>query len=291
MTIAMCYLSPEGVVFGADSTSTFKVPGLHFYNHNQKIFEVGQKGTLGLVTWGCGGLTGTSYRSLVAQYATELDASSDATVLDAVTRWVSIFYAKYVDDPSHKHFQMLIAKLPHVPGGNDPLARTQEEEQLVSLLRNHLIVGFCVGGRLKNGFTCSAFEMVFRPGEPAPAPVPIPMGHYGFWGVPDVIHRLFRGFAPELPAMLLSSGKWAGTEAELETLLGRLGVSHPTIPIRDAVDFVHSAIYTTIKTLKFSVAEQVCGGPIEVAVVTTDRDFRWVRHKAWDAAIRDGEPE
>lgn len=58
--------------------------------------------------------------------------------------------------------------------------------------------------------------------------------------------------------------------------------------MRDAVDYVHSCIYCTIKAMKFSNLSQVCGGPIEVAVITADRRFRWVRHKSWDAAIADG---
>jgi F420-0:gamma-glutamyl ligase len=43
-----------------------------------------------------------------------------------------------------------------------------------------------------------------------------------------------------------------------------------------------------IKTMKFSHMAPVCGGPVEIAVVTTDRKFRWVRHKQSDAAIGEG---
>ena len=35
----------------------------------------------------------------------------------------------------------------------------------------------------------------------------------------------------------------------------------------------------TIKTMKFSHMAPVCGGPVEIAVVTTDRKFRWVRQR------------
>lgn len=70
MTIAACYLSPEGVVFGADSTSTYNFTnGRHHFNYGQKIFEISdspETGTLALVTWGLGGLSVGSYRTLVA---------------------------------------------------------------------------------------------------------------------------------------------------------------------------------------------------------------------------------
>jgi len=57
MTIAACYVSPEGIVLGADSTASFNFGAMHYYNHNQKLFELGDGSTLGIVTWGLGSLT------------------------------------------------------------------------------------------------------------------------------------------------------------------------------------------------------------------------------------------
>jgi hypothetical protein len=63
------------------------------------------------------------------------------------------------------------------------------------------------------------------------------------------------------------------------------------LPIREAIDFVHACVSSTIKAMKFSTSlAQICGGPIEIAVITTDRRFRWVRHKDWDVAIAEGDP-
>jgi hypothetical protein len=60
------------------------------------------------------------------------------------------------------------------------------------------------------------------------------------------------------------------------------------LPIREAIDWVHASIYATIKMMKFSHLPPVCGGPVEIAVITTDKKFRWVRHKRFDAAIGEG---
>jgi hypothetical protein len=60
------------------------------------------------------------------------------------------------------------------------------------------------------------------------------------------------------------------------------------LPIREAIDWVYASIYPSIKTMKFSHLAPVCGGPVEIAVITTDRPFRWVRHKKLDAAILQG---
>jgi len=37
VTIAMCYVLHEGVVFGADSTTSNQSSGFHYFNHNQKL--------------------------------------------------------------------------------------------------------------------------------------------------------------------------------------------------------------------------------------------------------------
>src|SRR6266849_2312320 len=77
MTIAACYLSSEGVVFGADSTSTMFVAGPgpapggsdHHYNFTQKIFSIGQDSALAVTLWGLGNLGSVSHRTLVALFA------------------------------------------------------------------------------------------------------------------------------------------------------------------------------------------------------------------------------
>ena len=74
MTIAAVYLTPEGVVFGADSTASVNIPqfGMHFFNHTQKLFEVGENSSLGLITWGLGALGDISHRTMVAMLDDEL---------------------------------------------------------------------------------------------------------------------------------------------------------------------------------------------------------------------------
>src|SRR6202012_3769334 len=99
----------------------------------------------------------------------------------------------------------------------------------------------------------------------------IPMHSYAFWGVPNMIKRLIWGYDEHLEASILNSGNWTGTKADLLGLLETRKLDHAVLPLRDAVDFVNTCIYSTIKAMKFSNQAQVCGGPIEIAVVSTDR--------------------
>ena len=297
MTIAACYVSPEGVVLGADSTTTYSLGGApHYYNHSQKLFEVGEDSTLGVVTWGLGGLQISSHRTQVALLADQINKTKPQTVADIATLWTDQFWDAYNDPngaiaPIISNCKRLAAKTPFdaTKSPPDPTARTEIEERELQALSTGLVAGFCIAGYIPPNRSPGAFEVVFDPLRPKPTPTPRAAG-YWFWGAPNMIQRLLFGCDDRFKDSVLASGKWTGTRADLDALSAQHQLAHPIIPIRDAIDFVHAFIYSTIKAFKFSNYSQICGGPVELAVITTDRKFRWVRHKEWDAAITEGEP-
>jgi hypothetical protein len=103
MTIAACYLSAEGVVFGADSTTTMFVSGIgpgapgseHHYNFAQKVFQVGENSTLAMTMWGLGNLRTVSYRTLIAQFADSLVGQGAQSMADVANRWNQFFWTAY----------------------------------------------------------------------------------------------------------------------------------------------------------------------------------------------------
>ena len=102
----------------------------------------------------------------------------------------------------------------------------------------------------------------------------------------DIIPRVLYGCATESLVAILNTGKWTGTADELvEATVGSMLIQPVDLPLREAIDWVNTVIYTTIKAMKFSHFAPVCGGPIEIAVISTDRRFRWVRHKSFGDAI------
>lgn len=168
--------------------------------------------------------------------------------------------------------------------------RTTEEEAELQKLSNALFVGFAVVGYHLPDRTPSAQVLSYHPGMPEkPMPQSMRAGQIQWWGVPNFFTRLLVGIDGRILGDIQNSGKWTGTTEELAQLAQAYSlIPQGILPIRDAVDYVHSCIYSTIKAIKFSGVPQVCGGPIEIAVITSDRKFRWVRHKPWDAAIVDG---
>ena len=286
-------------MLGADSTLTVLVSaagqtGYHYFNHNQKLLEVGQNSTLGIVTWGLGSLEGLSYRTLVAQMADQLAPNLARTMPeDAAKHWVSIFHPKYAAAiASVSQWTQLVAKPPFDPKAAtpNPSARTQDEEKTFEQFKAGLTVGFCLGGYSLPDRIPQAYITIFAPTDiKPPTPIKLVQGQYGFWGAPNMVERLIFGRDAGLMSKLKESGKWVGTDAELVAIVNSHQLHHGPVPMRDAIDFIHTCIFSTIKAIKFSNLPQICGGPIELAVITTDRNFRWVRHKTWDTAVTQGE--
>ncbi len=282
MTIAACYLTHEGLVLGADSTTTMRRPDPavadHHCNYGQKIFEVGEGGTLALNMWGMGSLPGLSYRTMVADLSDDIQVNPPASVLEVADRWSQRFWREY-----RSQFTGPIARFTDL---RRIAPRTQAEEKEFRNI-GQLSGGFCIGGRVPADRTPSAFEIIYGPWMPGPeSPRPIEYCVPRFWGCENLIHRLLLGIDEKLYRDILGSENWKGTPAELGALIkpGILLVPE-NLPMREAIDWIYSSIYITIKAFKFSWLSPVCGGPIEVAVITTDRAFRWVSHKSLNEAL------
>lgn len=294
MTIATVYLSPEGIVLGADSTSSIPCDsGLHYFNFNQKLYEIGENSTLGMLTWGLGALGSTSYRTLLARLADDLSNNPASSVMDVADRWTSKFWIEYSSFVLTQRCKQLHAKAKHDPTSlaPDQNQRTKDEEKEYDTLRTGVGVGFCIAGYVLPDRNPEAAHVFFDPLSNNPPKPHLDSGNEitRWWGVPNIIDRLIHGADSNLKKALIDSGNWSGTEADLNTVIAQQTLVHGSLPIRDAIDYMYSCIHCTIKAMKFSNMPQVCGGPIEIAVITTDRKFRWVRHKPWDAAILDGE--
>jgi len=271
MTIAAAYLTSEGVVLGADSATTVSVqpPGqpasvAQILTHAQKLFEVGEKGRgrFGVCTWGSGSVAGVSHRSIVARLADKVDDSTQ--VKDAA----------------------------------DVLLEVVKEA--ASCGKSELgDVGYFIGGTDIDGYVPECFQ-VSLPGSGHPTVKQLEVGQAVFSGAPAFFTRAFRGYDQALPGRIAAELKRrlepvpedldktfreAFAEASRPLVAKGLG----DLPIREAIDYVHTYLHITVKAYKFMFGVPICGGPIEVAFVTTDRRFRWVCHKGFDSAVREEE--
>ena len=284
MTIAVCYLSPEGVVLGADSTTTMYVANSTHgvqrqFDFAQKVFQIGENGHLGITMWGLGNLDNLSYRTLIARFADELNANPASDIQEVATRWSDLFFSSYSNNFSA--LRNRLAQLTALP------TRNPDEEKELQFLLHGFSGGFCIGGQCMSNRTPRAFEVTYSLDLiTAPIPVEQQMSTSKFWGCPNLIHRLIFGIDDDVFGMIVTSPHWVGSQQDLFDLVFPHMLGQPqNLPIREAIDWVYSSIYSTIKSMKFSHMAPVCGGPIEIAVITTDRPFRWVKHKGLDIAF------
>lgn len=286
MTIAACCVSPEGVVLGADSAATFG-SRTHFF-HEQKVFELGQQGAsrLGITFWGLGSMGDLSYRTLIAMFNDEVIGQPAWTVREAAVRWRDLFLGAYNSEyhADIDRVQSLLAQA----------IRNEEEEEELDDLVSRRSGGFCIGGHASSDKLPKAFSITYSPRQGQPEePEEIEIGRPQFWGQPNMLRRLSLGIDINTFSAILgakdSAGDplWKGSEGDLIQIVSDNILGRPSkhLPVREAIDWVYSSIYTTIKAMKFANLPPVCGGPIEVAVITSDRPFRWVRHKELDTAI------
>jgi hypothetical protein len=264
MTIAAAYLVSEGVVLGADSSTTISVRTpqgaggvLQVLTHAQKIFEVGENSRLGICTWGSGTIGNISHRSIVANLADRL--SENCTVKEAAEELVSIAF---------------------------PL-----------VIENHVdFVGYYIGGWDKGTHEPNCYKIELRQKDKSIEP--LSLGLCFFSGMPNFFARVFSGFDPGLPHSLKEELKRRfpnlKTEDDFESKFDQafekaslplIAEGYKDLPIREAIDFIYTYLHITIKATKFKFGAPGCGGPIEIGFISTDRPFRWVKHKSFSSAI------
>jgi len=288
MTIAACYLSTEGVVLGADSMSTVFVPGSgaqqgseHHFNFAQKVFEFGEPGaSVGVTLWGLGSLLTKSHRTIIAE-AADQSLTANLPDLKQVADLVGQLYAQEYE----QSFRDIITQANTLQQKGEE--RTKKEDEALADWKQMLALGICLGGRWGASRNPRAFEIVFDVTGPFPSRVnELAKGTPYFWGCPNLIERVLRGTDFQTASRISNSPHWQGSFRDLLQILEQSRLGRPMdLPLREAIDWMHASIYTTIKTMKFSHLEPLCGGPIEIAAVTSDRPFRWVCHKRLSEAV------
>lgn len=288
MTIAACYVSKEGVLLGADSTSTYAslTGDFRFYNNAQKVLEIGESGSsLGMATWGLGELPNASYRTLAAYLSDELIAKEPANVQEVSERWAHLFWSAYHSQLAGPIYRF--QQLDSMP------KRSEGEDNERVRLWQQLVAGFCIAGRVHKDRTPHAFELLFTPRlDQPPAAAQIRRNAHAFWGCPNLINSVLDGISEQVRGAILASPHWTGGQDGLNAVVDQFGLRmNCELPLREAIDWIYSVIFITIKGMKFSRSPMFCGGSIEIAAITADRPFRWVCHKGLDQALSDHFPK
>lgn len=122
-------------------------------------------------------------------------------------------------------------------------------------------------------------------------------------GQTDILVRILKGFAPEIGALSFVKKDMTENETETKKQLGQLEylINWGTMTLQDAVDFGILMTRTTESIQRFSDGTVLypggitgVGGDIDVAIITPEKGFVWLRKKqltAEDKSIDLGEYE
>lgn len=264
MTITLSLQTPEGIVLGADSTTTISVGGgqVHqLYNSAQKVFEIGPRVEnfeagdcfSGAITTSGDGIFGPmSWRSFASKFYQERvrNQSGQFDVCRELLSFAQEQWGKFQDSkaiPSNTPIPSSTLMVAAVcKGSGDPAGGLIK-------LRDGAIERLDVGDMKISG----GFEVVSR-----------------------ILHGYDIRLLPQLAGLGVDVPKFQQSAASFSAL-PRLDM----LPLRDAIDFVHFLIYSAIKLHRYRGGPASIGGAIEIATITPDRGFRWIVHKPLSESI------
>jgi len=101
-----------------------------------------------------------------------------------------------------------------------------------------------------------------------------------WFGSTDAIKRLHFGRDDKVIEVI--SGKYNLDAQDVSDTLGPLQYQIPfaVMPLQDAIDYAYYMINVAIGRYRFVLGPELCGGPIEIAVIT-QQEFSWISRKTW----------
>ena len=266
MTICVSVRIPEGLVLAADSmvslegevdTPQGKQRGVF------QTFEFANKVTqfkdypIGLMSWGIASISDRSIQSLIMEFEHDylpLEKNESYTV------------KKIADDLLKELKRKYESKYP--TGGQQPL------------------MGLYIGGYSARQFFSDQYECEFprsndwkivRENKSDGSP-----SFGGNWfGQGDPLRRLVKGYSSGALAELVKRGAdKAIVQKWVDDSVPELPLIFDGMPIQDAVDFADYAVQVTIGCFRFAGGPPLCGGNIDIAVITPAA-FHWAQRKQW----------
>lgn len=147
-------------------------------------------------------------------------------------------------------------------------------------------LGLLIGGYSSNTFFGEKYSYEFphsadladlRPDNPDGTP------NFGanWFGMTDALQRLVLGFDSQALQELVNRG------VDPTLIQGWISDGVPSLPlvfdgmpVQDAIDFAEYAIQVVIGRFRFGIGIPLCGGEIDIAVITPNT-FRWAKRKQW----------
>jgi len=147
-------------------------------------------------------------------------------------------------------------------------------------------LGLYVGGYSSGQFFSNQYSYEFpkskawkevRPKKPDGTP------SFGadWFGQIDALTRLIKGYdVGALEKLIKRGADKAIVQQWLKDNVSELPLVFDGMPIQDAVDFANYAVQLTIGRFRFGLGPPLCGGDVDIAVITPAA-FHWAQRKQW----------
>ncbi|MBW4697865.1 MAG: hypothetical protein KME03_08225 [Aphanocapsa lilacina HA4352-LM1] len=249
MTIVVALKVSSGVVLAADSRLTIQENGqlVFLSDSNLKLFGV-QGHALGILTCGSSFLEGRAVASWLEDFAARVapTLADMPTVISALT--------ENLPPPDQGSITYLLAGFARPSGGRqatlgDPLRSSDTPAARGADAQIFKVNHFSSGETQRFDLSSSAI----------------------FWdGEFEALTRLVLGFAPAYAGLV--------TESLIDGQ-GQARVPYYAFSLQEGVEYVEFLATTQVHFQRFASGPQTCGGPIDIAVITPESGFQWVRRK------------
>jgi hypothetical protein len=269
MTICVSVRIPEGLVLAADSAAslegTVTTPQgtqtgiLQTFNYASKVAQI-KDYPIGVMSWGMASIGNRSIQGLIMEFEYDypkMDKNADYTVKKIADDLLKFLHDKYMaaypDGSKQPRLGVFV-------GGY-----------------SHYSKGSFFSEQFSYDFPASKDWRIVRPNQPD--------GSQSFgadwFGQIDALTRLIHGYTRGGLDELVKRGadkkivqKWAADH------VSELPLIFDGMPLQDAVDFANFAVQLTIGTFRFALGPPLCGGDVDIAVITPAA-FHWAQRKQW----------
>jgi hypothetical protein len=267
MTICIAVRVSEGLVLAADSLTTITDASgqiVQNFPHAQKVSQIGDY-PIGTLTWGMGSVASLPIDNLVAEFSETLTLYEEVRHREGVT----------VADVAQRLFDFVKERYDSYYRDN---AQSKPEP-----------LGMALGGYSTGAHFPDVYSFML-PGDSAPASCSndaadgTPQFLVKWFGQTEPLNRLMNG--ADLGLLEEALRPRFADEATLVDAAGQLlaKYGYPVLlnvmPLQDAIDFAVYLITVVNGKFRFVVGPTLCGGDIDVAIVSR-KGFEWLKRKTW----------
>ena len=283
MTICVAVKVSEGLVLAADSTATVQgwlgQPGgqpqiLKTYDHARKLSHI-KDYPIGTLSWGTSLIGSRSVESLIKEFEYSLPS-----VVEEQEKMREIRKAQG-QVPDEKKFaysvrEIAASLLKHI--SNFYMAEFE------AMSDNKPGLGILVSGYSSGQFFPEQWVLDIPKSPELIELRPNQNGKPNFgsnwFGMTDAINRLHKGLDDRVIGKVIELTKLPHEEvlklfADLE-----YPVLFDGMPLQDAIDYATYLINVVIGRFRFVLGAPICGGEVDVAVITPNA-FTWIQRKSW----------